>query len=56
MDKEAEQIYNSLIDYSLSQVYTRMIVLGEPFEVALANYVEELENDTPNGKAMEKIK
>ncbi len=52
-DTEAQEIINALIDYSCNQVLARMIAYGEPFEVALANYIEEIENEplgVKNGK------
>lgn len=42
---EINEVLNALLDYSMAQVSARMIAYGEPFEVALANYIKEIENE-----------
>lgn len=44
-ETEAEEIFTALIDYSYAQVMSRMIAYGKPFEIALANHLEEICNE-----------
>lgn len=49
-DKKAEEVFNAVIDYTYTQVAIRMLMYGEPFEIALANHLEEIQNEgTPTG-------
>ncbi len=48
-NKKYKEIFNALIDYTLDQVYAKMVVTGEPFEVAFNEYLKGLSNEQVEG-------
>jgi len=44
-DAECQEVIDALMRYTYDQIYARMLVYGEPFEVALANHLEEIQNE-----------
>lgn len=44
-DAECQEVINGLINYTYDQIMLRMIAYGEPFEIALANHLEEICNE-----------
>ena len=44
-DAECEEVLNALMRYTYDQIYARMLAYGESFEIALANHLEEIQNE-----------